>query len=173
MTRGQAGGPADGPNDAAGVRVDKWLWAARFFKTRSLAQTALENGRVLVDGERVKRSRSLHCGARVWIRIGLIERTVIVRSLSEHRGPAPVAQLLYEETPESIQQRAAQRDKRSLFVDPAAAIAAGRPTKRDRRRILDLQEGEEGDDDEEGGYADLGDDQFADQKRSDDLGRGA
>ncbi len=121
------------------VRVDKWLWAARFFKTRSLAQTALENGRVLVDGARIKRSRTIQVGQRVFVRIGSIERTVVVRGVSGNRGPAPVAQLLYEETAESIANRQAQRDKRKLFVDPAAAIAAGRPTKRDRRRIHELQ----------------------------------
>jgi len=121
--------------------VDKWLWAARFFKTRSLAQTALENGRVLLDGERVKRSRTVQIGQKVWLRTGQIERTVIVRGVSANRGAAPVAQLLYEETEESIANRQAQRDKRRLFVDPASAIAAGRPTKRDRRRIHELQEG--------------------------------
>lgn len=121
------------------VRVDKWLWAARFFKTRSLAQTALENGRVLVDGARIKRSRTIQIGQKVFVRIGSIERTVVVRGVSGSRGPAPVAQTLYEETVESIANREAQRDKRKLFVDPAAAIAAGRPTKRDRRRIHHLQ----------------------------------
>ena len=143
--------------DEAGVRVDKWLWAARFFKTRSLAQTALENGRVLVDGARVKRSRALQVGVQVWLRTGIVERTVVVRALSENRGPAPVAQQLYEETAESVTRRAAQREKRSLFIDPAAAIAAGRPTKRDRRRILDLQDdsddaNDDDDDQPEPGY---------------------
>lgn len=123
------------------VRVDKWLWAARFFKTRSLAQTALENGRVLVEGARIKRSRTIQVGQKVWIRIGELERTLVVRGVSGHRGSASAAQLLYDETPDSIALRAAQRDKRRLFVDPASAIAAGRPTKRDRRRIHDLQGG--------------------------------
>ena len=125
----------------AEIRVDKWLWAARFFKTRSLAQTALENGRVLVDGERVKRSRTIQIGQKVWLRTGHIERTVVVLGVSANRGSAPIAQTLYEETEESVANRQAQRDKRRLFVDPAAAIAAGRPTKRDRRRIHELQGG--------------------------------
>lgn len=123
------------------VRVDKWLWAARFFKTRSLAQTALENGRVLVDNARIKRSRTVQIGQKVWIRTGNIERTVMVMGVSANRGSAAVAQLLYRETDESVASRDAQRDKRRLFVDPASAIAAGRPTKRDRRRIHDLQGG--------------------------------
>ncbi|MGH1361597.1 MAG: RNA-binding S4 domain-containing protein [Burkholderiaceae bacterium] len=126
---------------SADVRVDKWLWAARFFKTRSLAQTALENGRVLVDGSRVKRSRLVQPGQKIWLRIGSVERTVVVLGVSGNRGPATVAQQLYEETAESVLNREAQRDKRRLFVDPASAIAAGRPTKRDRRRIHELQEG--------------------------------
>ena len=128
---------------AAAVRVDKWLWAARFFKTRSLAQTALENGRVLIGGARVKRSRTVLVGDEILIRIGDSERTVVVRDISSQRGGAKVAQLLYEETEASVERRAQQRANRKLFVDPASAIAAGRPTKRDRRRILQIQEGYE------------------------------
>lgn len=121
------------------VRVDKWLWAARFFKTRSLAQTALENGRVLIGGARVKRSRLVQIGDEILIRIGEVERTVIVQAISPQRGGAKVAQLLYSETPVSIRQREQRKANRKLFADPAAAIAAGRPTKRDRRRILQIQ----------------------------------
>lgn len=129
---------ADAP--AEPVRVDKWLWAARFFKTRSLAQTALENGRVLIGGARVKRARTVQVGDEILIRIGDTERTVIVQKLSSQRGGAKVAQLLYEETDASVAKREQQRANRKLFVDPASAIAAGRPTKRDRRRILQMQE---------------------------------
>lgn len=121
------------------VRVDKWLWAARFFKTRSLAQTALENGRVLIGGARVKRARNVQVGDEILIRIGDVERTVIVQALSAQRGGAKVAQLLYEETALSVAQREQRRSNRKLFTDPASAIAAGRPTKRDRRRILQFQ----------------------------------
>lgn len=126
----------------APVRIDKWLWAARFFKTRGLAQAAIENGRVLVGDERVKRARALQPGEQLRIRQGDVERTVVVLALSEHRGPAPVAQLLYEETPESVLKRETARQNRRVFMDPASAIAAGRPTKRDRRRLLGLREGD-------------------------------
>ncbi|MFA7665509.1 MAG: S4 domain-containing protein [Burkholderiaceae bacterium] len=117
------------------VRIDKWLWAARFYRSRSLAQTAIENGRVLVEGQRVKLSRALRPGDRLTIRIGDDERTVVVHALDVRRGPAVVAQTLYEETAESIEARAARREARRLFVEPAQAIEHGRPTKRDRRQI--------------------------------------
>jgi len=121
------------------VRVDKWLWAARFFKTRGLAQTALRNGRVLIGGERVKLARSIAIDDEVRIRIGDIERTIVVRGISANRGPAPVAQQLYEETASSVAAREEQRAKRKLFMDPASAIAAGRPTKRDRRVLREIR----------------------------------
>jgi ribosome-associated heat shock protein Hsp15 len=124
------------------VRVDKWLWAARFYKTRGLAQDALEHGRVTVEGERVKTARVLRTGERIVIRIGEVERTVRVLGLSDQRGPAPVAQQLYEETPESIVAREAARERRRLFDEPADAIE-GRPTKRDRR-ALDRARGDAG-----------------------------
>ena len=126
------------------VRIDKWLWAARFFKTRGLAQTAIENGRVLVGGDRVKRARNLHGGELVSVRVGDVERQVRVLGLSEQRGPAPVAQLLYEETAESLAKRETARRERRVVLDPAAVIAAGRPTKRDRRRLEQWQQGLDG-----------------------------
>ena len=86
----------------APVRVDKWLWAARFFKTRALAQDAVENGRVLVQGERVKVARLFKGGELLRIRTGDVQREVVVMALSSVRGPAPVAQTLYQETPESV-----------------------------------------------------------------------
>ena len=119
-----------------GVRIDKWLWAARFFKTRGLAQGAIENGRVLVGGERVKPARVLRVGERVAVGRGDDLRELVVRALSEHRGPAPVAQALYEETAESASRRAAAAERRRLFDEPARQIADGRPTKRERR-VLD------------------------------------
>lgn len=124
----------------ASVRMDKWLWAARFFKTRGLAQTALDNGRVLLFNQRAKRARAIQIGDELTIRIGDVERVVVVKALSAQRGPAPQAQALYQETGESFSRRAAQRAKRKLFADPAAAIAAGRPTKRDRRRIQEIRQ---------------------------------
>ncbi len=116
------------------MRIDKWLWAARFFKTRGLAQDAIDNGRVLVEDERIKAARNLRVGERVSVRIEATVRQVVVRELSEQRGPAPVAQRLYEETPESIVAREAAREQRTLMGEPARAIH-GRPTKRDRRAI--------------------------------------
>ena len=126
--------------DGAPVRVDKWLWAARFFKTRGLAQEAIDLGRVLVEGERVKTARLLRIGERIALRAGEVERIVIVRGLSDQRGPAPVAQQLYEETAASIAAREAVRERHRLFGEPAHEIE-GRPTKRDRR-ALDRARGE-------------------------------
>lgn len=122
------------------LRIDKWLWAARFFKTRSLAQAAIENGRVLVGGERVKVSRALKVGEQVTIKVGDVPQVVLVRALSDQRRGAPEARVLYQETPASIEARELARERRRVFVEPAAEIR-GRPTKRDRRRL-----GEVGDD---------------------------
>ena len=119
---------------AASVRIDKWLWAARFFKTRSLAQEAIEQGRVKVDDERVKTARSLRIDERVWLKVGDVEREVIVRGLSDQRGPASVAQLLYTETVQSEAARTAAREHRRLYSEPAHDIH-GRPTQRDRRAL--------------------------------------
>jgi len=121
------------------VRIDKWLWAARFFKTRGLAQEALEAGHVLVDGERVKLSRPVRPGDELRVRIGQAERTIRVLGVSEIRGPAPVAQQLYEETPESIRKRVEAQALRALSAEPAQAIDQGRPTKRDRRALQRLR----------------------------------
>lgn len=116
------------------MRIDKWLWAARFFKTRGLAQDAIENGRVLVDDERIKVARTLRVGETVTVRVADVVRTVVVRELSEQRGPAPVAQRLYEETAGSVAAREAARERRRFAAEPALAIE-GRPTKRDRRAL--------------------------------------
>jgi ribosome-associated heat shock protein Hsp15 len=116
------------------VRIDKWLWAARFFKTRSLAQTQIERGRVKVNEESVKASRNLKLGDLVELDTPDFEKTVMIKGLSENRGSAPVAQLLYEETQESIQKRELAAQRRKLFTEPASQIK-GRPTKRDRRDL--------------------------------------
>lgn len=135
--------------DREAVRIDKWLWAARFFKTRALAQTALENGRVLLGGERVKRARNVQVGEEVTIRVGDVERIVVVQALSAVRGPAPVAQQLYRETPDSIARREAQRASRPFFRDPADAISPGQMSKKDRRQLRALREHDaSGDDDD-------------------------
>lgn len=122
-------------------RLDKWLWAARFFKTRSLAQQAIEAGRVLVGGAPVKPARVLRAGDTVTLRGGETPRTVVVLGLSGRRGPAPVAQALYEETGESVRLRVAAQARRALAPEPAHAIDGGRPTKRDRRALERLRDG--------------------------------
>lgn len=115
-------------------RLDKWLWAARFFKTRSLAMEAIDKGRILVAGIPAKASRELHLGDEVTLREpGGLQCVVIVRGLSDVRGPAPVAQALYEETDASRQAREAALALRRMGVEPALAQTEGRPTKRDRR----------------------------------------
>ena len=117
------------------MRLDKWLWCARFYKTRSLATEEIAKGRVTVNGQAAKPARDLRCGDTVALRQGPVARTVLVRALSGARGPAPVAQLLYEETPESIAARERAAEPRRLAPEPAAALQEGRPTKRDRRNI--------------------------------------
>jgi ribosome-associated heat shock protein Hsp15 len=117
------------------VRIDKWLWAARFYKTRSLATDEINKGRVLVNRLPVKPARELKVGESVELRHGAVTRTVTVRALSAQRGPAPVAQQLYEETAASCQAREKAAEDRRLGTEPAHSIEQGRPTKRDRRNI--------------------------------------
>ena len=126
------------------LRIDKWLWAARFFKTRGRAREAIEGGRVLVGGERIKPSRLVRIGDEIRVRGPKVERTVRVAGLSGTRGPAPVAQALYEETEDSVRARVEAQARRALGADPAAAIEHGRPTKRDRRRIERLRDAHQG-----------------------------
>jgi len=133
--RASSGQTGDAGAPPAGVRIDKWLWAARLFKTRGLAQEAIGAGQVLVGGERVKLARSLRVGDELRVRAGPQERTLRVLALSDVRGPAPVAQRLYEETPESVRRRVEALAQRALQSEPAQAIEHGRPTKRDRRLI--------------------------------------
>lgn len=139
--RGGSGEEVATGADAApgGVRIDKWLWAARLFGTRSLAQQAIDGGRVLVGNERVKLSRTLRVGDELRVRIGPQERTLRVLALSDVRGPAPVAQQLYEEAPESVRRRVEAQARRALQAEPAREIEHGRPTKRDRRLIERLR----------------------------------
>ncbi len=119
-------------DDSASVRADKWLWAARFFKTRSLASQAIDLGRVRIAGERIKPARTVKVGERMEIHAGEQTLLVIVRALSAQRGPASAARTLYEETPDSIARR--ERIRAQNASDPARSLK-GRPTKRDRRRI--------------------------------------
>ena len=117
------------------VRLDKWLWAARFYKTRALAAETIDRGRVLVNGTVAKASREPRVGDVIQMRTGDVVRTVVVREMSTVRGPAPQAALLYEETPESIAARERYAELRRLAPEAAATLTQGRPTKRDRRRI--------------------------------------
>jgi ribosome-associated heat shock protein Hsp15 len=116
------------------VRIDKWLWAARFFKTRTLAATAVENGRVRIDGERVKPARNVRCGELLHIDNGSTEWEVAVKALADKRGSAAIAQTLYEETEKSMLKRQQLAEQRKLFHEPSINIK-GRPTKRDRRML--------------------------------------
>lgn len=117
------------------MRLDKWLWCARFYKTRALAVQEIGKGRVTVNGQSAKAARELRAGDTVALRQGDAARTVLVRGLSAARGPAPVAQQLYEETPESTAARAQAAQARRLAPEPAASLREGRPTKRQRRTL--------------------------------------
>jgi ribosome-associated heat shock protein Hsp15 len=116
------------------VRIDKWLWAARFFKTRGAATEAVLGGRVHVNGVRVKPSKEIRATDTVVMRIGQVEWTVVVRGLADKRGPATVAQALYDETAESAARREQAAELRRLARPPGADLGA-RPTKQARRRI--------------------------------------
>ncbi len=121
--------------DMDSLRIDKWLWAARFYKTRSLAADEIGKGRVQINGQDAKASREVKVGDIVCLRQGHTERTVKVLGISAVRGPAPVAQQLYEETPDSIAKRTREAELNRLAREPALSIIQGRPTKRDRRDI--------------------------------------
>lgn len=118
-----------------GLRIDKWLWAARFYKTRTLASDEIDKGRVAVNGQDVKPAREVKVGDTVALRREGVTRTVIVKGLSAMRGPAPVAQLLYEETAESLAERVNAAERRRYAPEPALSIEHGRPTKRGRRDL--------------------------------------
>jgi len=127
------------------LRIDKWLWAARFYKTRSLACDEVDKGRVLVNGMAVKPAREVKAGDSVLVRTGVITRTVTVLAVSDQRGPAPVAALLFDETAQSLHQRQQAAEQRRLAPEPALTLAQGRPTKRDRRDADKLRGGGWGD----------------------------
>ena len=121
------------------ARIDKWLWAARFYKTRALAVAALENGRVLVNGTRVKPAKALNIGDLLAIRMGPYTHEVEVLGLSGKRGPAPEAQKLYRETEDSKAKRAALAEQ--LKAQQQYSVLKGRPTKKDRRDIEKVKTG--------------------------------
>ena len=116
------------------VRLDKWLWAARFFKTRSLAKQAVDGGKVQVGGNRAKAARPLHRGDQLRIRRGEVSIEVTVLELSSRRGPAPVAQTLYQESADSIEARR-QSQERARLERLAGGEPAARPSKQQRRKI--------------------------------------
>ena len=122
------------------TRLDKWLWAARFFKTRSRAQQAVASGRIKVNGERAKPARELRIGDGVSVKRQSFDWSVTVRNLSERRRPAEEARKLYEESEASRVERERRMDLRRWGAEPAAALK-GRPTKRDRRRLDRLGSG--------------------------------
>lgn len=124
------------------MRLDKWLWAARFFKTRSLASQEVVKGRVQVNQQMVKPARDIKPGDTIWVKRGDSTMTVVVRTLSAVRGPAPVAQQLYEETAASIAAREQAAEMRRLAPEPSRDFEQGRPTKRDRRLIDRLKDGD-------------------------------
>jgi ribosome-associated heat shock protein Hsp15 len=121
------------------TRLDKWLWAARFFKTRALAADAIESGKIDVNDDRPKRGRAVHVGDRLSIRLGPYQHHVVVRGLSGRRGPAAVARELYEESADSIAARE-RTAERLRSAPPPVFYEGGRPTKRDRRAIERLKD---------------------------------
>ena len=116
------------------IRIDKWLWAARFFKTRSLAAQAVEGGKVRLNDERVKAAKAVRAGDRMAIRIGAYEWSITVRTISDRRGPAEAARGLYDEDEQSREQRAAAVAKHRAGIEPQAA-SGGRPEKKQRRAL--------------------------------------
>lgn len=121
------------------MRLDKWLWAARFYKTRALAADEILKGRVQINGQPCKPARDIRCNDVVALRQGHMPRTVVVQGLSYQRGPAHVAQTLYIETPESLELRQRLAQQHRLAPEPAHSLTQGRPTKRDRRRLQQVQ----------------------------------
>ena len=126
--------PSSPKDSVPRTRVDKWLWAARFFKHRSAATEAIDGGKVKLNGLATKPSREIKAGDRLDITVGEDTRTVMVRAITDKRGTATVAQTLYEETAESMEARERARELRKFAATPGADLH-GRPTKRDRRRI--------------------------------------
>jgi len=125
---------------AEGVRLDKWLWAARFYKTRPLAQKAIEGGKVRVEGSRAKPGKPVQIGQALEVRVGPVRYEIRVKELSDKRGPASVARELYEEAPDSIQRRAQESEERRAAAQ-AQPDYGGRPDKYQRRRIQKLMRG--------------------------------
>ena len=122
------------------VRLDKWLWAARFYKTRSLATEAIKGGKVHLNNQRVKPSHHVEVGHTVRIKKESIEQTVVIKHLSAKRGPARIAQTLYEETLESIERREKQLQERRAMLAGMPQFQSRRPTKKERRKIIQFKQ---------------------------------
>ncbi len=129
------------PDEDDKVRLDKWLWAARFFKTRALAKAAIESGKVQCRGERCKPGKEPHIGDEFQIRAGFDERTVVVKALSIVRRGAPEAQLLYSETPESLAKREQAAEMRK--AGGLGVTTDGKPTKKQRRQLFQFRSGDD------------------------------
>ena len=125
--------------DLSRQRIDKWLWAARFFKTRRLATEAIDAGRIKLNGQPVKPSREIKCGDSVEMKLGDTVWVVCVRGTNAQRRPAPEARRLYEETPESMAHRAQQHEMKQMAPTPGATLR-GRPTKKAGRLIRGFNE---------------------------------
>jgi len=138
MSRRQQEDARTDADESGRVRLDKWLWAARFFKTRALAAAAVESGKIEINGESPKRARAVRVGDAIRIRLGPYEHHVTVRALSERRGPAVAAAALYEETEDSRRTRE-RRAWQLKHATPVFDYEKGRPTKRDRREIDKLK----------------------------------
>ena len=126
-----------------GVRLDKWLWAARFYKSRSLAKAAIDGGKVHLNGARTKAAKEVGPGDRLEVTRGSVQQTVIVTAMAERRGSATVAATLYEETPESVQRREAIRAERRL-QRAGLTMPQRRPGKHDRRRLREMKTAPDG-----------------------------
>lgn len=126
-------------SDKSKIRLDKWLWAARFYKTRALAKAAIEGGKVHYEGQRSKVSKIVEIGATLIIRQGFDEKTVVIKELSDQRRGAPEAQKLYEETTESIKARMDEHERRRVMKS-AMAAPDHRPNKKERRQIHRFKE---------------------------------
>ena len=122
------------------VRLDKFLWAARFYKTRSISTEAIDGGKVRLNGDRVKPAKEVKVGDRIDLRAGDSEYAILVKALADKRGSAEIARTLYDETPESVAARIAATEKRRRFSDPSEEIFA-RPTKKDRRNLDRFRDG--------------------------------
>ena len=134
---------ANPETESTTMRLDKWLWCARFYKTRAIAVDAIDKGHVKVNNASAKPSKEIRTGDKVELKQASTPKTIIINALAKTRSAAPIAQALYTETPESITEREALAEQRRLAPEPATTLTAGRPTKRNRRSLEELREWDE------------------------------